>query len=44
MKKISKDEYLILTASTVAIEYPVNKTVDKVYGKSATKGKKINLE
>ena len=39
LKKISKDESLIFTASTVAIEYPVNKTVDKVYGKISHKGK-----
>ena len=36
---ISKYEYLILTASTVAIEYPVNKTVNKVYCKISHKGK-----
>ena len=31
IKKISKDEYLLLTASNVAIECPVNKTVEKFY-------------
>ena len=33
IKKISKDESLPLTDSTKAIEYPVNKTVEKVYCK-----------
>ena len=39
IKKISKDECLLLTDSTVAIESPVNKTVEKVYGKIRHKGK-----
>ena len=39
IEKISKDEYLLLTASTMAIEYPVNKTVEKVYCKIRHKGK-----
>ena len=39
IKKSSKDESLLLTASTVAIESPVNKTVEKVYCKIRHKGK-----
>ena len=39
IKKISKDESLLLTASNVAIESPVNKTVEKVYCKIRHKGK-----
>ena len=39
IENISKDEYLLLTASTVAIEFPVNKTVEKVYRKICHKGK-----
>ena len=39
IKKITKDEYLILATSTVAIESPVNKTVEKVYCKIRHKGK-----
>ena len=39
IKKISKDEYLLLTDSTKAIESPVNKTVEKVYCKIRHKGK-----
>ena len=39
IKKISKDEYLLLTASTVEIESPVNKTREKVYCKIFHKGK-----
>ena len=31
IKNISKDEYLLLTASTAEIESPVNKTTKKVY-------------
>ena len=37
-KKFSKDEPLILMSFTVAIEAPVNKTVEKVYCKSCHKG------
>ena len=39
IKKISKDEYLLLTASNMAIEYPVNKTVEKFYCKIRHKRK-----
>ena len=39
IKKISKDEYLLLTDSTKAIGYPVNKTVEKVYCKIRHKEK-----
>ena len=39
IKKISKDESLLLTASTMAIESPVNKTADKFYCKICHKGK-----
>ena len=39
MKKIYKDEYLILTDSTVVIESQFNKTVEKVYCKTHHKGK-----
>ena len=39
IKKISKDESLLLTYSTKAIEYPVNKTVEKVYCKICHKEK-----
>ena len=39
IKNISKYEYLILAASTVAIKSPVNKTVEKVYCKIRHKGK-----
>ena len=39
IKKISKDESLLMTASAVAIESPVNKTVDIVYCKIFHKGK-----
>ena len=38
-KNISKDEPLLMMYSTVAIEYPVNKTVEKAYCKSCHKGK-----
>ena len=38
-KNASKDDYLILMDSTVAIEHPVNKTVDKAYCKISHKGK-----
>ena len=39
IKKIYKDEYLLMTASTVIIESPVNKTMEKVYCKILQKGK-----
>ena len=39
IKKISKDESLLLTAFTVAIESPVNTNVEKVYFKIRHKGK-----
>ena len=39
IEKISKYESLLLTASTMAIEYPVNKTVEKVYCKIRHKRK-----
>ena len=39
IKKIYKDESLLLTDSTMAIESPVNKTVEKVYCTSRHKGK-----
>ena len=39
IKKSSKDESLLLTASNVAIEYPVNNTMKKVYCKIRHKGK-----
>ena len=39
IKKISKDEYLLLTDSTVAIESPSNKNVEKVYCKIRQKEK-----
>ena len=39
IKNISKDESLLLTASTVVIESPVNKIVEKVYCKIRHKGK-----
>ena len=39
INKISKNEYLILTASNVEIESPVNKTVEKFYCKIRHKGK-----
>ena len=38
-KKISKDETILLMDFTVAIEYPVKKTVEKVYCKIRHKGK-----
>ena len=38
-KNDSKDDYLILMASTAAIEHPVNKNVDKAYCKIRHKGK-----
>ena len=39
IKKISNDESLLLTASTVAIESPINKTAEKVYCKIRHKEK-----
>ena len=39
IKKISKRETLLLMASTVAIESPVNKTAEKVYYKIHNKVK-----
>ena len=39
IKKMSKDKSLLLTASTVAIESQVNKTVEEVYCKIRQKGK-----
>ena len=39
IEKISKYEYLLLTASTEAIESSVNKTVEKFYCKIRHKGK-----
>ena len=39
IKKSSKDEYLLLTDSTVTIESPFNKIVKKVYCKIRHKGK-----
>ena len=44
IKNISKDGYLLLTAYAVAIESPVNKTVEKVYCKIRDKGKDNNSE
>ena len=41
-KKISKDEPLLMMASTVTIESPVNQTIDKVSNKSYHKGKYKN--
>ena len=38
IKNISKDESLLLMYSTVEIEFPVNKTVEKVYCKIRHKG------
>ena len=37
--KISKNESLLLMDSTVEIESPVNRTLEKVYCKSRHKGK-----
>ena len=39
IEKISKYEYFLLTTSTMAIESPVNKTVEKVFCKIRHKGK-----
>ena len=44
IKKIFKDKSLLLTASTVAIESPLNKTVKKGYCKLAATGKTINMD
>ena len=43
IKNISKDGYLILMASAVEIESPVNKTEEKFYCKILHKGKDKNL-
>ena len=39
IKNISEDESLLLTASTVAIESPINKNVEKFYCKICHRGK-----